>query len=106
MSKEETLERIKRLHINCGLSVTENLFMIPINWLNYHKVPDVNVEIAQFFNNANCTPKSVFVEKDSNGWDPKIHGPRNYIQIFYVAAPIDECRTNNHYPLAMFQNGI
>ena len=32
-SKQETLERIKWLHIKCGFLDTENLFMIPINWL-------------------------------------------------------------------------
>ena len=47
-----------------------------------------------------------FIEKDFEGWDPKIHGPRNYLQSFYVAALIDECRTNKHYKLAMFRNGI
>ena len=46
------------------------------------------------------------VEKDFDIWDPKIHGPRNYLQSFYVAALIEECGTEKHYPLANFQNGI
>ena len=46
-SKQEILERIKRLHIKCGFLYTEHLFMLPINWLNYHEVLDVNVEIAK-----------------------------------------------------------
>ena len=48
----------------------------------------------------------LFVKKYFDSWDPKIHCPRNYLLIFYVAALIDEYGTNNHYPLAMFQNGI
>ena len=47
-----------------------------------------------------------FVKKYFNSWDPKIHGPRNYLQGFYVAALIDEFGTTNNYPLAMFRNGI
>ena len=50
--------------------------------------------------------KIFFVEKYFESWDPKIHGPRNYLQSFYVAALIEECGTKNHYPLAMFRNGI
>ena len=47
-----------------------------------------------------------YFEKDFNSWDPKIHGPRNYPKIVYVAALIDECGTNKNYPLSMFRNGI
>ena len=51
--------------------------------------------------------KSIFfVEKYFESWDPKFYGPRNYLQIFYVAALIEECGIDNHYPLAMFRNGI
>ena len=32
-SKQETLERIKLLHIKCGLLDTEYLFIFPKNWL-------------------------------------------------------------------------
>ena len=60
--------------------------MLHINWLNYHEVPDVDVWIAQNFYNAYCTPKSLFVEKHFDSWDPKIHVPRNYLWSFYVAA--------------------
>ena len=45
-------------------------------------------------------------EKDLDSWDPKIHGPCNYLRSFYVAALIDECGNTNHYPIIMFQNGI
>ena len=76
--------------------------MLPINWLNHRKFPDVNVEIVQNFYNAYCTPKSFFVEKDFDIWDPKIHSPRNYLQGFYVDALIDKFGITKHYPLAMF----
>ena len=104
--KQEILKRINRLHIKCGFLDTEYLFMLPINWLNNREVPDVNVDIVQNFYNAYCTPKYFFIEKDFDSWDPKIHGPRNYIQSFYVTNLIDKCNTTKHYPLAIFQNGI
>ena len=50
--------------------------------------------------------QTIFIEKDFESWDPKIHGPRNYLQSFYVAALIDKCGTTNNYSLAMYQNGI
>ena len=63
-SKQEILERIKRLHKSCGFLDTEHLLMLPINWLNLWEVRDVNVKIVQNLYNAYSTPKSFFVEKD------------------------------------------
>ena len=80
--------------------------MIPKTCLEYLQYGEVDVNITENLYNYNCTPKYCFVEKYFEIWDPKIHGPRNHLQSFYVAALIDECRTNNHYPLAMFINGI
>ena len=57
MSNQESSEKIKRLHVKCGFLDTEHLFMLPINWLEYQEVPDVNVEISQKKYNAYCTPK-------------------------------------------------
>ena len=76
--------------------------MLTINWLNHRKIPDVKVEILQNFYNANHTPKSFFVEKYFDSWDPKIDGPCNYLQSFYVAARIDKCGTMKYYLLAMY----
>ena len=104
--KHEILERINWLHIKCGFLDTEHLFMLLINWLNNSKVPDVNVDIVQNFCKAYCSPKYVFVDKYFNSWDPKIHGPRNYLQSFYAAALIDKCVTTKYYPLAMFRYDI
>ena len=80
--------------------------MLPINWLNHSEVPAVNVKILENFYNTYCTSKYVCVEKYFESWDTKIHGPRNYLQIFYVDALIDKCGTPKYYPLAMYQNGI
>ena len=76
--------------------------MLTINWVNHHAVPDVKVEMLKNYFNAYRTPKYVFVEKDFESWDTKIHGPRNYLQSFCVAALIDKCGTTKHYPPAMF----
>ena len=51
-------------------------------------------------------PKSFVVEKGFDSWDTKIHGPRNYLNIFYVVAIIDKFGTTKHYPHAMFRNDI
>ena len=51
------------------------------------------------------TVRQFVFEKDFESWYSKIHGPRNYLQSFYVASIIDKFRTNKHYPLAMFRNG-
>ena len=104
--KQEILEIIKHLHIKCGFLDDEHLLMLPIKWLNHCEVPAVNVDIVQNLYNAYCTPTYIFVKKYFNSWDPKIQGPRNYIQSFYVAALIDKWGTTKHYTLAMFRNGI
>ena len=88
--------------MKCGFLCSEHLFMLPINWLEYQEFAGVNVEITQNFYNAYSTQKYFFVEKYFEGWDPKIQGPCNYLQIFYVAALIKEFGTEKHYPLAMF----
>ena len=59
-SKHEILERIKRLHINCGFLYTEHLLMLLLNLLNQRKVLDVNARILQNFYNAYCTLKYFF----------------------------------------------
>ena len=61
---------------------TEHLFMLPIKWLHIHEVTDFNVKITQMFYNAYCMPKYFCDEKYFNSWDPKIHGPHNYLHSF------------------------
>ena len=80
--------------------------MPPINWLDYHEVPDVNAEIAKMFLQCLLYANIFFAEKYFDNWDPKIHSPCNCLKGFNVASLIDEYGTNQHYPLAMFRNGI
>ena len=44
--KQKTLERIKQLRIKCGLLDTEDLLMLPKNWLEYLQYEEVDVEIT------------------------------------------------------------
>ena len=71
--KQETLERIKQLHIKCGFLDTENLLILPKTWLEDLQYEEVDVDILENLYNDNCTPKSFFVEIDSESWNPKIH---------------------------------
>ena len=57
--------------------------------LEYDKVGD---KIRANFQNACCTPIEFFVEENLGNWHPKTHGPRNYLQIFYLAALFHKCR--------------
>ena len=70
-SKQKTLERINRLHNKCGFLDNEHLFMLTKTWLEYLQYEEVDVEILENLYNANCTPKSYFVGKDFESWDPK-----------------------------------
>ena len=56
--------------------------MLPKTGLDYIQYEEVDVEISENVYNANCTPKYFFVKRYFESWDPKIHGPRNYLQIF------------------------
>ena len=104
--KQENLERIKRLKIKCGFLDAEDLLKFPKTWLEYLQYEEVDVDISKNLYNANCTQKYFFIKKYFEGWDPKIHGPRNFLQSFYVADLIEECGNKKHYPLAMFINRI
>ena len=46
-----------------------------------------------------------FVEEYFDSWYPKIHGPCNYLQSYFVADLIDKCVTTKNYPFEMFCNG-
>ena len=80
--------------------------MRPKTWLEYQQYEDVHVEITKSLYNAYCTPKSFYVEKYFESWDPRIHGPCNYLQSFYLTALIEECGNEEHHPLGIFLNGI
>ena len=56
-SKQETLERIKWLHIKCVFFDTEHLLVLPKTWLEYQEYEDVQVKITQNLYNAYCMSK-------------------------------------------------
>ena len=91
--------------MKCGFLDTEHLSMLTINCLTIAKFRML-MDIMQNVYNAYSTPKSFFNERDFDGWDPKIHNSRDYLQIFHVSTLIDKCGTTKHYPLALFRNFI
>ena len=58
----------------------------------YLQFETIGEEIYENLQNAYCTTLEFFFEMFFDIWDPKIHGPRNYIQSFYLAALIQKCR--------------
>ena len=58
-------------------------------YLNLRKNGDA---IHENFQNARCTPIKCFVEENLDSWHPKTHGPRNFLQSFYLADLIHKCR--------------
>ena len=91
-SKKDVLEIIKTLHLNCGNEQYEHLYILPSRWLWLLQFETIGEEFYENLQNAYCTPLEFFVEKKFNIWDPEIHGPRNYLQSFYLAAFIQKCR--------------
>ena len=55
--------------------------------------------IYENFQNAIRTPIKFFVEENLDSWHPKTHGPRNYLQSFYLAALIHKCGKKNNIHL-------
>ena len=45
-----------------------------------------------------------FAEENLGSWHPKTHGPRNYLQSFYLAALIHKCRGKNQYTYVEIRN--
>ena len=62
-SKQETLEKIKQIHIKCGLLDAAHLFKLHKTWLEYLQNEKLDVEISETLYNDNCTQKSYFVEE-------------------------------------------
>ena len=55
----------------------------------------IGEELYENLQNVYCTPLEFFVEENFDIWDPKIHGPFNYLQSFYLAALIQKCGEKN-----------
>ena len=60
-------------------------------WIDLLKYEIIGDKIYENLQNAYCTPLEFFVEENFDTWDPKIHGPRNYLQSFYLAELIQKC---------------
>ena len=105
-SKKEVLETIKHLHLKCGNKYYYHLYILTSRWLCLLQFETIGEEIYENLQNAYCTPLEFFVEKFFDVWDSEIHGPRNYLQSFYLAALIQKCGEKKHYPFAEIRNGI
>ena len=68
-------------------------------WLFLLKFDNFGDAIHEIFQNASYTPIKFFVEENLVSWHPKTHGPRNYLQSFYLDAIIHKCRENNIHML-------
>ena len=99
-SRKEVLETIKKLHFKCGYEYYEHLYILPSIWLYLPQFEKTGEEIYEHLKTSYCTPLEFFVVKIFNIWDPEIHGPRNYLQRFYLAALIKKCGGKNHYPFS------
>ena len=95
--QNKSLKKIERLHITCGGSDNiEQLYMLPSRWMDLLEYDIIGDKICANFQNACCTPIEFFVEENLGDWHPKTHGPRNYLQSFYLAALIHKCRKKNN----------
>ena len=89
---KKKLKTIKKLHVGCdGNDNIEQLYILPSRWLFLLKFDKVGDTIYEHFQNYRCTPMQFFVEENLVSWQPKTHGPRNYLQSFYLAALIHKC---------------
>ena len=77
---------------------------MPSRWISLPKYDIIGDAIRENFQNASCTPIKFFIEENLGSWHPKTHGPRNYLQSFYLAALIHKCRKKNQYPYAEIRN--
>ena len=94
------LKTIKKLHDRCdGNDNIEHLYILPSRWISLLKYEIIGDAIRENFQNDSCTPIKFFVEENVVSWHPKTHGPRNYLQSFYLAALIHKCRGENIHML-------
>ena len=92
------MKKIKKLHIKCdGSNNIEQLYIFPSRWLFLLKYDKIGDTIHKKFQNASCMPIKCFVEENLVSWNPKTHGPSNYLQSFYLAALIHKCGKKNPY---------
>ena len=76
---------------------------MPSRWLFLLKFDNFGDAIHKKIQNARCTPMQFFVEENLFSCHPKIHGPRNYLQSFYLAALIHKCRKYIYIHMLRFE---
>ena len=57
-------------------------------WLFILKYDKISDAIHETFSFSSCKPIKKIVEENLVSWHPKTHGPRDYLQSFYLAALI------------------
>ena len=102
VSKQQRMKfQVKKLHVRCdGNDNIEQLYILPSIWLFLLKFDNFGDAINENSQNTSCTPMQFFVEGNLVSWHPKTHGPRNYLQSFYLADLIHKCRGGKQYPYA------
>ena len=89
---KKVLDTIKKLYFSCnGSNNIEQLYILPSRWLPLLKFDKIGDAMHENVQNASCKPIQFFVEKNLDSWHPKTHGPRNYLQSFYLDALIHKC---------------
>ena len=103
--QNKSLKKIKKLHIRCdGSNNIEQCYMLPSRWISLLEYDIIGDAIRENLQNSCCTPIEFFVEENIGNWHPKTHGPRNYLQSFYLDALIHKCRGGKQYPYAEIRN--
>ena len=94
--QNKSFKKIKNLHIMCGGSDNiAHCYMLPSRWMSLLEYDIIGDAICEKFQNTCCTPIEFFVEENLGNWHSKTHGPRNYLQSFYLAALIHKCGGKN-----------
>eukprot|EP00978_Attheya_sp_CCMP212_P038892 scaffold197238_cov26-Attheya_sp.AAC.2 len=109
MSKEDTMNTLQEIHLQLRFQDWEHMFMLPPMWLSAQKrfpFKEVRDEITDLFLSAILTSVEFFVEDDFKDWNPKIHGPRNFLQSFYIAALAYDAGSLKDYPMANKRKGV
>ena len=76
---------------------------MPSRWLYLPKFENFGDTIHEKLQNSSCTPIKFFVEENLVSWHPKTHGPRNYLQSFYLATLIHKCGEKNNIHMLRFK---
>ena len=86
-----------------GSDYIEHCYMLPSRWMDLLEYDIIGDAIREKVQNACCTPKDFFVEEKKGNWHPRTHGPRNYLQSFYLAAIIHKCREKINIHMLRFE---